>query len=51
MRFTQQRAAASAQDLVGKDTGIAEGYTDQLLSNVKTIRSNTYAKEDYRSRQ
>jgi uncharacterized protein YceK len=44
--FNQQRAAASAQDLVGKDTGIAEGYTDQLLSNVKTICSNTYAKED-----
>jgi hypothetical protein len=27
-------------------TEITEGYADQLLSNVKTIRSNTYAKED-----
>ena len=44
--FNQQHAAAGAQDLVGKDTGITEGYADQLLSSVKTICSNTYAKED-----
>ena len=44
--FNQQHAATGAQDLVGKDTGIAEGYADQLLSNVKTVCSNTYAKED-----
>jgi hypothetical protein len=44
--FNQQHAANSTQDLVGKDTGIAEGYADQLLSNVKVICSNTYVKED-----
>jgi hypothetical protein len=32
--------------LAGKATEITEGYADQLLSNVKTICSNTYAKED-----
>jgi hypothetical protein len=31
---------------VGKDTGITEGYADQLLSNVKVVCSNTYVKED-----
>ena len=44
--FNQQHAAAGAQDLVGKDTGITEGYADQLLGNVKPICSNTYVKED-----
>jgi hypothetical protein len=44
--FNQQHAAGNAQDLVGKDTGIAEGYADQLLSNVKVVCSNTYVKED-----
>jgi hypothetical protein len=44
--FNQQHAAGNAQDLVGKDTGIAEGYADQLLRNVKVIRSNTYVKAD-----
>jgi hypothetical protein len=44
--FNQQHAAGKAQDLVGKDTGITEGYADQLLSNVKVICSNTYVKED-----
>ena len=44
--FNQQYAAGKAQDLVGKDTEIAEGYADQLLSNVKVVCSNTYVKED-----
>jgi hypothetical protein len=44
--FNQQHAVGNAQDLVGKDTGITEGYADQLLSNVKVVCSNTYVKED-----
>ena len=44
--FNQQHEAGRAQDLAGKATEITEGYADQLLSNVKTICSNTYAKED-----
>jgi hypothetical protein len=44
--FNQQHEAGRTQDLTGKATGIAEGYADQLLSNVKTICSNTYVKED-----
>ncbi|MDR2362509.1 MAG: hypothetical protein LBD91_07250 [Prevotellaceae bacterium] len=44
--FNQQHEADRTQDLVDKGTGISEGYADQLLSNVKTICSNTYVKED-----
>jgi hypothetical protein len=33
-------------ETVSKSTGINEGYADQLLSNVKTICSNTYVKDD-----
>jgi hypothetical protein len=44
--FAQQHEADNTQDQVGKATGIAEGYADQLLNNVKTICSNTYVKED-----
>ncbi|MDR1582808.1 MAG: hypothetical protein LBS55_06050 [Prevotellaceae bacterium] len=44
--FNQQHEADNTQELVGKATEITEGYADQLLSNVKTICSNTYAKAD-----
>jgi hypothetical protein len=44
--FNQQHEADNTQDLVGKATEVTDGYTDQLLSNVKTICSNTYVKED-----
>jgi hypothetical protein len=44
--FNQQHEAGRTQELVGKATEITEGYADQLLSNVKTICSNTYVKED-----
>jgi hypothetical protein len=44
--FNQQHEDGKTQDLVGKGTQIEVGYADQLLSNVKTICSNTYVKED-----
>jgi hypothetical protein len=44
--FNQQHEAGNTQELVGKATEITEGYADQLLSNMKTICSNTYVKED-----
>jgi hypothetical protein len=44
--FNQQHVKDKTPDLAGKSTGITEGYADQLLSNVKTICSNTYVKED-----
>jgi hypothetical protein len=44
--FNQQHEAGGVQDFSAKATGIEEGYADQLLTNVKTICSNTYVKED-----
>jgi hypothetical protein len=44
--FNQQHEAGNTQDLVGKATEITDGYADQLLSNVKVICTNTYAKQD-----
>jgi hypothetical protein len=44
--FNQQYPSGNAQDLVGKDSGIVQGYADQLLRGVKVILSNTYVKED-----
>jgi hypothetical protein len=44
--FNQQHEAGGVQDFSAKATGIDEGYADQLLTNVKTICSNTYVKED-----
>jgi hypothetical protein len=44
--FNQQHEAGNAAALVGKSTEIAEGYVDKLLTNVKTICSNTYVKEN-----
>jgi hypothetical protein len=44
--FNQQHADGNSPDWVGKDSGIAQGYTDQLLRNVKVIHSNTYVKAD-----
>jgi len=44
--FNQQHEAGGVQDFSAKATGIDEGYADQLLTNVKTICSNTYVKAD-----
>jgi hypothetical protein len=44
--YNQQHEAAGTQALAGKSTEIAEGYADQLLSNVKTICNNTYVRQD-----
>ncbi|GHT14027.1 hypothetical protein AGMMS4956_11120 [Bacteroidia bacterium] len=44
--FNQQHEADGASSLVSKSTEIAEGYVDKLLTNVKTICSNTYVKAD-----
>jgi hypothetical protein len=44
--FNQQHEAGGTQELVSKSTEIAEGYANQLLTNVKTICTNTYVKED-----
>jgi hypothetical protein len=44
--FNQQHESGNATALTGKSSEIAEGYTDKLLTNVRTICSNTYVKED-----
>lgn len=41
-----QHRTGGAQDLVSKASEIAEGYADKLLTNVRTICSNTYVKDD-----
>ncbi|GHT66484.1 hypothetical protein FACS189452_02450 [Bacteroidia bacterium] len=44
MFHNQQHETTDASALVGKSTQIEEGYADRLLTNVKTICSNTYVK-------
>jgi hypothetical protein len=41
-----QHETETASSLVGKASEIQEGYVEKLLTNVKVICSNTYAKED-----
>jgi hypothetical protein len=44
--FNQRHVSGEKSSEVGKASSISVGYADQLLSNVKTICSNTYVKED-----
>jgi hypothetical protein len=44
--FNQQHEADGASSLASKSSQIDEGYANKLLSNVKTICSNTYVKEN-----
>jgi hypothetical protein len=44
--FNKQRKAGGTLELDGAYTDLAEGYTDKLLTNVKTICTNTYVKKD-----